>query len=522
MKSYKLIKGYPGLLDAGSVATWGTHALSGVCYQVNVPGNIYRFGSKTIEDNPEFWEKIPEKPYEILSFSGKVTESEYHLDRIKGCFTNKALHSKFSAEELVNHGCKISSVKRLSDGEVFARGEKIIYSNKNPTSFLEGCEIHYFSIMDGKAFVNSHFGDRKCNGLEDVIHYVPERDSSCKILSFIWRGTGKGTLANVQKDGGYSSYPVNSRTFGGSTLSSMLAASSWDIHSVERLSDKKVFTLDDLITHVDNPWAKKVTIASFKSKEEGTLIDIKNNFGGQHAIANLNKQVPPLFVTEDGVNVLPGDEPYWVVTRKDRMHLIDYRGACANHNRILSISDIYKTFSTKEAADSYIAKNKILFVTEDGVNITQGATLYWLCVSKDTLNDEFSFDKYDWKGTRSTSGSYKWFSSKEAVMTYLLKVEPLFTSEDGVEIFTGDEIFYIRDTRSYSKINIHNVIACNGSASSSAQGKNVYFSSMKAAQNHVDKNIPKFSINDIEAVCSEREDLGLLIECLQQRASNAH
>jgi hypothetical protein len=456
MKSYKLIKDYPGLLDAGVVATWGKHGLNGDCYQIKLPEITHRFSSDTIESNPEYWEEIPEKPYEILSFTGKITESMYNLDRVKGSFTNKTLHSIFSEEELIKHGCKITSVKRLSDGKVFIAGEKIVYDNDNPSLFLEGCEIHYFSIMDGKAYINSHFGDKKCNGLEDVTHYVPERDSSCKILSFIWRGTGKGTLANIQKDGKYSSYPVNSRDFGGSKLASMISASSWDIHTVERSSDKEVFTLGDLITHIDNPWSKEVTVAVFKSKEEGKCIDIKNNFGGQHAISNINKQTPPLFVTEDGVNVFPGDSPYWVVTRKNRMHLIDYRGACANHNRILRESGVYKTFSTEEAANTYIDNHKILFTTEDGVGVLK-----------------------------------------------------------------GQKVFYIRDSKSRSRINIHTTTACNGSAESSKQSTLTYFSSMKAVQSHINNNIPRFSINDIKEVVAKQEDVDKLLQLLNIAISNA-
>ena len=95
MKSieYKLIKEYPGSPTLGTIIT---------------PTNAHKI---LIEKYPEFWQEIIEKDYEIL---------EYKTESGISC---KAPFLSDSHQFYIDERCKINSVKRLSDGEIFTIGD---------------------------------------------------------------------------------------------------------------------------------------------------------------------------------------------------------------------------------------------------------------------------------------------------------------------------------------------------------------------------------------------------------------
>lgn len=103
MKKYKLIKKYPGSPELGTEATIETH------------GGF-------ILNQPEFWEKVVEKDYEILS----LIEDKfiYLCDK----YSKDYIHQLFNTI-----GVNIHSVKRLSDGEIFTIGDYVeIIKSTNP------------------------------------------------------------------------------------------------------------------------------------------------------------------------------------------------------------------------------------------------------------------------------------------------------------------------------------------------------------------------------------------------------
>lgn len=104
MKKYELIKQYPGSDHVGVVVSQKT--LNGM-YE----GWEYNYYKRHVENNPEYWEEVIEKDYEILSYLKKGSTT---------CTTTKRRGGE-SHEEFWN----IHSVKRLSDGEVFTVGDKI-------------------------------------------------------------------------------------------------------------------------------------------------------------------------------------------------------------------------------------------------------------------------------------------------------------------------------------------------------------------------------------------------------------
>ena len=99
MVKYRLIKQYPGSPKINTEAT--------------------QLSDDSIECYPEFWEKVEDKDYEILSYEdnfGNVFSKKGDL------FTNDKL--TYGPQYCLEY-FKIYSIKRLSDGEVFTVGDKI-------------------------------------------------------------------------------------------------------------------------------------------------------------------------------------------------------------------------------------------------------------------------------------------------------------------------------------------------------------------------------------------------------------
>lgn len=140
------------------------------------------------EKFPEFWEKVVEKDYEILSFShshGLTTLRNngyfhkhnnhyvYEKCRPSDCSNDKGatLNEIFNKEEYYDY--KIHSVRRLSDGEIFTVGDVI-------KGFCRKGKITEFKILKGKS--NSRHSGRIDTLLEKVDdkigviidnHYIP-------------------------------------------------------------------------------------------------------------------------------------------------------------------------------------------------------------------------------------------------------------------------------------------------------------------------------------------------------------
>jgi hypothetical protein len=104
MKKYKLIKEYPGSDHEGIIVSLKTP--NGL-YE----GYQYNYYTKHVENNPEFWEEVIEKDYEIISYVAKDNPTNITTKR-RGAH----LHEEYWT---------IHKVKRLSDGEIFTVGDKI-------------------------------------------------------------------------------------------------------------------------------------------------------------------------------------------------------------------------------------------------------------------------------------------------------------------------------------------------------------------------------------------------------------
>lgn len=91
------------------------------------------------EEYPEYWEKVEEKNYEILSLKYNKSNDFCYLDKRDGFYKYKNSFEelrtgKSNLEACLKANWSIHSVKRLSDGEVFTVGNNI-ENKRNPEKF---------------------------------------------------------------------------------------------------------------------------------------------------------------------------------------------------------------------------------------------------------------------------------------------------------------------------------------------------------------------------------------------------
>ena len=174
---YKLIKEYPGSPKLGYID------------DLNKSGhnNQGEYVQSMYDKNPEFWQEVVEKNYEILSYI--TIESE--LIKYKDLDINDDLNC--------DKYLKIYSVKRLSDGEIFTIGDKVfswhvnytinkisiindkcmvsaLYDTNNPN----GSRLHY-NLKNLKKVKQPLFTTEQRSEIEEIIKNIIKYDSPCKL-----------------------------------------------------------------------------------------------------------------------------------------------------------------------------------------------------------------------------------------------------------------------------------------------------------------------------------------------------
>jgi hypothetical protein len=250
------------------------------------------------------------------------------------------------------------------------------------------------------------------------------------------------------------------------------------IYSVKRLSDGEVFTVGDLIKTT----CKDATrIIRFQNPERNEyFIEIPTGFT---RLVTIEKAKQPLFLTHDGKNIFKGDK-VWYVNKKQHF----YSGFIAVPG-VTFRSDKSAYFLTREGAEDYISKNKVLFTTEDGYNVFDGQSYFY--VGKKDLVAVRSIATSKAVGM---STSFKYFGTIGAAEKYIDSQKILFTTEDGKDIFVGDRIIWVnKDSLSHGDFT-----ADYGSLFLSDQV--AYFLSAVDAQDYIIENKPALSIKDVEKI----------------------
>ncbi|HEX8586125.1 MAG TPA: hypothetical protein VF680_17165 [Allosphingosinicella sp.] len=126
------------------------------------------------------------------------------------------------------------------------------------------------------------------------------------------------------------------------------------IHSIKRLSDGEIFTVDDIV-QIGIDKNRKINIVSISSNDNRFFIN-----GMCIKSYNINKAKQLLFKTEDGVDIYKEDNYYYIQTEEGPRFLYPWKVMKINHHRDEikpSIKSI-KRFSTKEKAEEWIIMNK--------------------------------------------------------------------------------------------------------------------------------------------------------------------
>ena len=124
LRKFKLVKEYPNSFEKGTIANKTKDRV--YCCLNNYNTTVF-LEPREIENQPEFWEEIVEKEYEILSFRhtwGSIFTKSCSKNKTK--FTQVIEGTEHSEIKLlIDKDFTINSIKRLSDGEIFTVGDKI-------------------------------------------------------------------------------------------------------------------------------------------------------------------------------------------------------------------------------------------------------------------------------------------------------------------------------------------------------------------------------------------------------------
>jgi len=195
-------------------------------------------------------------------------------------------------------------------------------------------------------------------------------------------------------------------------------ASGTKIHSVKRLSDGEIFTVGDLITGHSHTDAR--AIEEIKIRYDGS-IGLEQKHGSTELIY-ATKAKNPIFLTHDGKDIFAGDKVWWV--RKDS----SYYDSLISVPWMQFYSNLNAYFLTEEAALNYINKNKVLFTTEDGVDIKHGDTYYFVDTDFNINTSKANFQAV------AMSDEKKYFSTVEEAHEYVMQNVKALSIKDFWEI----------------------------------------------------------------------------------------
>jgi len=216
----------------------------------------------------------------------------------------------------------------------------------------------------------------------------------------------------------------------GLSLFSMLEGSCTP-YSIKRLSDGEVFTIGDKI---GADVFKSNKIERFDIHKDIMYVITSSGTTPLHLIYHAKKS---LFTTEDGVDIFKGDKFYILLPNNKLDTTYDF--FTANETIPFPPNNREKYFSTIESAEDYIAKQKVLFITEDEVEVKLGGTFWvveglyntpWATTAKLKQGNYWNIIK----DGRETN---KYFSTKAKAQEYIDMNKPMYSKQDVLNMFSA-------------------------------------------------------------------------------------
>lgn len=179
MSKFRLIKKYPGCkVDLNDIVELPVNSSY---YNQFISSTITRFGlgiqKDLVEDNPEFWEEVIEKDYEILSFVNNgatggekgfivpLQDDGYYY--AKGYMEPDGFPESCSLKfDLECEYLDIHSIIRLSDGEIFTIGDVVTNRFGNLKEVIKGFEF----VHGGDKLSALYISDKSTNRVYDYIN----------------------------------------------------------------------------------------------------------------------------------------------------------------------------------------------------------------------------------------------------------------------------------------------------------------------------------------------------------------
>jgi len=217
----------------------------------------------------------------------------------------------------------------------------------------------------------------------------------------------------------------------------------YDIHSVKRLSDGKVFNIGENATTALNNYGP---ITAFEINCNRMYIRTNGSSKGTFScnIKDL-KVFKKLFTTEDGVDIFEGDL-YHAVTKKNNKMLINLNAEkeAPNFPPIWSMKD-FICFSYRKKAQEYIDNHEILFSTADGVDIFEGDKYHSVILYNLQYKGWFKAQKIN-KGKYTDAESCIVFSTEKEAKQYILMNKPCLSLKDVGNIISF-ESYYLKEIK---------------------------------------------------------------------------
>jgi len=331
--SYKLIKKLPDSIEVGTIESFfGDHSTP------NWKGTNY------YEANSEYWEKVEEKEYKIL---------EYVI--IDGTFRG-ARTSKIENTGLLGNEFEIYSVKRISDNEIFTVGEEI----SRVSGFGALLKINSFTEENnGKLWVD--FSDVNSGGatyLENIKKIVKVK---YPIINNFIQAENPNNI--YRYNNGFYAYKISLDLM---MHSGNCVDNGYFYIGEVAISETVTLKIGDKVEYIGNPETKNSVpyfiIDNFYYRIDGIILcRSKDNLIVEDVMTVSIYEEPKLsFLTEDGVTIYEYDIAYWVTNDIfEWIYLYDLQ-VCRMHKDILGENSTFKIFSTKNAAELFCLKEKML------------------------------------------------------------------------------------------------------------------------------------------------------------------
>ena len=238
-------------------------------------------------------------------------------------------------------------------------------------------------------------------------------------------------IAHIQLNNNFQIAQIDSFTTLGSPLDLMLKDSRWNIHSVKRLSDGEVFTVDDNVhsTLNDSKFLKEAWkncfIKAFTLVKNTIKIKIEEGDTlGHYSLNSLKVFKKPLFTTEDEVDVFEGDD-YYVVRKGKSDSDYSYSTYVAVNNGLWRAVKNCYLFTTLDKVNDFIKSKKPLFTTEYGVDVFEGDKVFLVFTTSYKPTEIVAR-----KELLPIQSYQKLFSIKEAAEEYVLMNKPCLSIND--------------------------------------------------------------------------------------------